>query len=168
MKKTVFMAVCIAFGMAFMASCGNSEKRGGDNFVETVDDDDDVDDDVDNDSDDNNASLIQLKSEIKAYNAQCPLNLGNGMTVTSAKVLAGECVYYYSVDESQYSIDNFRQNASEMKQNAKSLLTANDAKIFTELIAKTNLDLKYVYVGDTTGEAFEIILSNNELKRLVD
>ena len=40
--------------------------------------------------------------------------------------------------------------------------------MFTEIIAKTNLDLKYVYVGDTTGEAFEIILSNNELKRLVD
>lgn len=161
------MAVCIACGMTFMASCGNSEKRSGKDFVETVDNEDDLNDDED-DSDDDNASLIQLKNEIKAYNAQLPLNLEDGITCTEAKIAGGECVYYYSVDETKYSIDNFRQNASTMKQTVKSLLTANNAKEFTELIVKADIDLKYVYVGDTTGETFELTLSNNELKRLVD
>lgn len=167
MKKTIFMAVCIAFGMTFMASCGNSEKRSGKDFVETVDNDDDLNDDED-DSDDINLSFMQLKTEIDAYTAQLPLELEPGLTCTNAKVVAGECIYYYSVDETKYSIDNFRQNASTMKQTVKSLLTANNAKEFTELIVKADIDLKYVYVGDTTGETFELTLSNNELKRLVD
>lgn len=77
------------------------------------------------------------------------------------KFVNDEIHYYYTIDESQITMDRIEQNADELIKNARSMFNArDDLKKYISLLEVINGKLIYHYKGNTTGESVAIEVYN--------
>lgn len=77
------------------------------------------------------------------------------------KFVNDEVHYYYTIDESQITMDMIEQKAGELKTNARSMLNAmDDTKKYISLLEVINGKLIFHYRGNTTGESVAIEVYN--------
>lgn len=77
------------------------------------------------------------------------------------KFVNDEVHYYYTIDESQITMDMIEQKAGELKTNARSMLNSrDDTKKYISLLEVINGKLIFHYRGNTTGESVAIEVYN--------
>lgn len=120
------------------------------------------DDDGSTDAEDT-STLDYVEKEVERTNDICPMDLKNGITMTSVYLEDDLMVYTYSVDESWHSIDNLRSNREQIKLNTIALLKVQEAaQPLIEALVKLNYTLKYRYEGDQSGDEFVITIDPND------
>lgn len=67
-----------------------------------------------------------LEKEVEVTNAQMPMEVGSGITITSLVIEGDYVIYNRSVDESIVSVEDIQAGAEEAKASMKQALTTDD------------------------------------------
>ncbi len=111
----------------------------------------------------------QLEIAIKAANLECPMDAGNGVTITEIYTEDNNVVYKALVDENELvSVADFDNEIviSLMKAAMiESLKNQNseEEKKFLELIKETDYNLVYRYIGKSSNYQVDIVITPDEL-----
>ena len=106
-----------------------------------------------------------LEIMITSTNAQCPMQIENGIIMSSVSLEGHNFVYNYSVDENLVSIEALKQNKSAVKANIKQILSSDDmmVKQMVKICKEANTGIVYRYIGDVSGDVCIIKFSSSEL-----
>lgn len=105
----------------------------------------------------------------EATNAQLPMKMTTGITLTHVSVEDGQMVYLISADEKYLTVESACNNKAEIKQNAISMLIGNSqSEMLIDMLISQDYGLTYKYVGASTGNTCVIEISPSELRRLAD
>lgn len=110
------------------------------------------------------AAYEAAEQEVQAMNSQCPMSVGNGLTMNSVYISGGDIVCSYSVDESVADLDlaeqNWNNNYSQTVTNIR-----NDGTIPGILNYCRNYghDMVYEYEGDTSGRTLRLVVYSSDL-----
>lgn len=98
-------------------------------------------------------------------NAQCPMQVDEATTLSSASLEGSNFVYNYSLDENSVSIEALKQNKTVLKANIKQTLFAPDpiVKQMVDLCKEANIGLLYRYVGEVSGNVCVVKFAPSEL-----
>lgn len=111
----------------------------------------------------------QLDREIKAYKAQLPMYVGEGMTISDIENDGSYLVYTADYNESGFeipAIKDYPEVTDVMKQAiAQELFSSNNAEVkkLFELLREANLGVKYKIVGERTGDTLELVFEPDEI-----
>ena len=106
----------------------------------------------------NSCGGVTASALADTYNKQCPRDLGNGVTMTSAKAEGSTIVMNISVPE---GTDLEAMEANLDKASAVAQLRAAD-KDFFDGVAALGCSLKYVYTDGT--DSIELLLTPEDFK----
>ena len=103
-----------------------------------------------------------IQAIVKAGNAECPLDMGNGMTMTKIDYSGSYVTYIYECDENMYSPS--QENATpELKQELISALhtsASKDASLkkFLEALKKNGTGIIYHYYAPGSPSTMDVII----------
>lgn len=106
-----------------------------------------------------------LETYVTSTNAQCPMQVDELTTLSSASLEGDNFVYNYSIDESSISMASIEENRESIKANLKQVLSGSDPTIKQMVSVCKNADtgILYRYVGDISGNVCIIKFSPSEL-----
>ena len=106
-----------------------------------------------------------LEIYVTSTNAQCPIQVDELTTLSSASLEGDNFVYNYSIDESSISMTSIEENRESIKANLKQTLSGSDPTIKQMVSVCKNADtgILYRYVGDISGNVCIIKFSPSEL-----
>jgi len=110
--------------------------------------------------------LAGVQEQAAEENAQCPTDMGNGMTLKEVAVMDGNMCYTISYDESASTIAQLSEKADEMKEVAKTMLKQSPELL--ALAVKAGLGYVYNYEGEKSGETLTITLTVDDLADLIN
>ena len=121
---------------------------------------------------DANSMEAALEKEIYASNAQMPMQVDYATTLRSVTRDGNVVTYEYGIDESVFNFDDIIARSEDFKANLKEqikLMSSPDSEVYTfmSLLKKTGKDLRYLYKGKNTGKTMTIVITNDELKELI-
>lgn len=121
---------------------------------------------------DANSMEMALEKEIYASNAQMPMQVDYATTLRSVTRDGNVVTYEYGIDESVFNFDDIIARSEDFKANLKEqikLMSSPDSEVYTfmSLLKKTGKDLRYLYKGKNTGKTMTIVITNDELKVLI-
>jgi len=112
--------------------------------------------------------LDALKMEIDMTNLQMPMQIAQGLQVTSMRIIGNDVTYICEMDPNLYNLSQLQENADNAKNGIINFLLYSGPveRIFiTKIIdAGLNLAYRYCYAGDLEGESFIVTLTNDELR----
>jgi len=112
---------------------------------------------------------IYLRQGVKIAKSNLPSRVDDDLTFTDIRVNDDELIYVYNCNEQNYDISTIRIIQSEIKENMKSeMLADDDTKVFVALTAKTGRNLIYRYVGSVSGDRCDITFTSSELKSMIN
>ena len=115
-------------------------------------------------------SKDQLKIAVEVAAANCPEYLGNGLTMKDAVLENGDVVYLYEMDEDYYDIEGCKDpliQASMKTAILEAFLHNEDASVdeFLKVVKDSEADIICRYVGNVSGDGFDIVIENSELQQ---
>ncbi len=121
---------------------------------------------------DANSMEAALEKEIYASNAQMPMQVDYATTLRSVTRDGNVVTYEYGIDESVFNFDDIIARSDDFKANLKEqikLMSSPDSEVYTfmSLLKKTGKDLRYLYKGKNSGKTMTIVITNDELKELI-
>lgn len=116
-----------------------------------------------NDSDINEMLLI---NQLAMENSICPYSVEEGMYMVKVFDEGDNVVYVCQIDEKMYDLSLLESAQDLIKQNMIEVLRDPIAKKRLESIASLDKGLVYRYLGDTSGESFDVVFSTDELNRI--
>lgn len=116
-----------------------------------------------NDSDINEMLLI---NQLAMENSNCPYPVEEGMDMVKVFDEGDNVVYVCQIDEKMYDLSLLESAQDLIKQNMIEVLKDPIAKKQLEIIASLDKGLVYRYLGDTSGESFDVVFSTDELNRI--
>jgi hypothetical protein len=112
--------------------------------------------------------LDALKMEIDMTNLQMPLQIAQGLQVTSMRIRGKDVTYICEMDPNLYNLSQLQENADNAKNGIINFLLSSvpvERIFITKIInAGLNLAYRYCYAGDLEGESFIVTLTNDELR----
>lgn len=113
-------------------------------------------------------SKDQLKIAVEVAAADCPEDLGDGITMKDILLENGDVVYICEMDEEYYDIEGCNDPLiqASMKASIMEFIYNNeDASIdeFINIVKKSEADIIYRCVGNGSGDGFDIVIDNSEL-----
>lgn len=116
---------------------------------------DDTSTEITVDDDDEMPELAQI---IREGQSELPMDMGSGMTMTGMDFDGNYIIYTIELDEYTYDMDDFKSNRREIKQNIIQTINNGDesTQLLIDICKLYNVSMKYIYVGDITGESLEI------------
>lgn len=113
-------------------------------------------------------SKDQLKIAVEVAAADCPEDLGDGITMKDILLENGDVVYICEMDEEYYDIEGCNDpliQASWKASIMEFIYNNEDANIdeFINIVKESEADIIYRYVGNVSGDGFDIIINNSEL-----
>ena len=124
-------------------------------------------DDVDLDNMSDSMKELMLKQGIKEADKQMPMELGDGLTMKSVKLVDNNLIYTIGLDESNMDIETLEMAKDEMKKAMIAMVKEGDSdmQLICQLLAETNRGMNFKYTGNTSGKSLTIHLTKGELKR---
>ena len=115
-----------------------------------------------------NAQNHRLESIIRELNKEMPISMGMVGNLTKIDVKNSTLEITATVDESLVNIESLQSNPELMKKNLKLIIQNSDGDMKTafEEMKKSDLGLKFTYVGNDSGKKASVSLQQNELKAL--
>lgn len=106
-----------------------------------------------------------LEITIVSANVQCPMQVDEATVLTSASLEGNNVVYEYSLNEEYVSIESVAENELSVKAQIKQNMRGNDPSIanLKKQCKAANAGILYRYVGNITGQVFNITFSPSEL-----
>lgn len=111
---------------------------------------------------------LLLECNVALENAQCPLTIDEGMTMTKAYDDGSNLIYECRIDEQIYDIDILKYNKSEMKRNIKSAIYDPVSSRLINILSSLGKGIIYRYNGDTSGKSVDIFFSPEEVSKIMD
>lgn len=113
-------------------------------------------------------SKDQLKIAVEVAAADCPEDLGDGITMKDILLENGDVVYICEMDEEYYDIEGCNDPLiqASMKASIMEFIYNNeDASIdeFINIVKESEADIIYRCVGNVSGDGFDIVIDNSEL-----
>ena len=113
-------------------------------------------------------SKDQLKIAVEVAAADCPEDLGDGITMKDILLENGDVVYICEMDEEYYDIEGCNDPLiqASMKASIMEFIYNNeDASIdeFINIVKESEADIIYRCVGNVSGDRFDIVIDNSEL-----
>lgn len=111
----------------------------------------------------------QLEIGVAAANADCPMDCGGGMVITSIEIDGDNVVYYCSVDEYESGIadiqdlDNPFVKAAMVETMSQNKAYDKDVQTFMQALKETGTDIIFRFVGIHTGDVVNIFINPYEL-----
>lgn len=112
-----------------------------------------------------NGTKVVIQAEVSATNLRCPMDMGNGLTLTKVEFEGLYIVYYIKgTDEMYFSQDNVTPEMKE--QLVQSLLMKSEsdasAKKFMEALKKENVGIIYHYLN-SSNMVMDVVIEAREL-----
>ncbi len=108
----------------------------------------------------------ELKEALEQANKECPMTLGDGMTINSFALGDDNSVEIkYTVNESIASISALNNHKEEALETMTIVLTKGSRQTFVDKIIDAGVDLRFVFVGEQSGERATINVSVDNLKK---
>ena len=163
-----------------MAREENADINDSEDETEVDDNDEDTDDaeaidfeslassdDVDLDNMSDSMKELMLKQGIKEAGKQMPMELGDGLTMKSVKLVDYNLIYTIDIDESNMDIETLKIAKDEMKKAMIAMVKEGDSdmQFLCRLLAETNRGMDFKYKGNDSGKSLTIHLTKGELKR---
>lgn len=106
-----------------------------------------------------------LEINVTSTNAQCPMQVDEYTTLSSAALEGNYFVFNYSIDENMVPIESIEQNEAAVKATLQEAIASPDPmmKQMIKVCKNANTGLKYRYVGDISGSACVITFEPSEL-----
>lgn len=104
-----------------------------------------------------------FKLQAKLVNKQTPMPIDAVTTMTRASVNGRYFIYEYAINEADLPFDHLKANLSQLKQGIiTSLNDPNGAQAqFVKICREGHYGLKFVYIGDISGESVTVTLEPN-------
>lgn len=106
-----------------------------------------------------------LEGQVEVTNAQCPMQIAEGMTITHLSVEGDYVVYNVTCDEDSYSISAFNRNKAQIKENIIKTLDPSDPTMamFIRICREAGKGIAYKYIGDQSESTCMIKIATSEL-----
>ena len=113
-------------------------------------------------------SKDQLKIAVEVAAADCPEDLGDGITMKDILLENGDVVYICEMDEEYYDIEGCNDPLIQASMKAaimEFIYNNEDASIdeFINIVKESEADIIYRCVGNVSGDGFDIVIDNSEL-----
>lgn len=118
---------------------------------------------TENDLSEEDSATRMLETSAEITNAQCPNDLGDGLTMINMTVEKDALVYNYIVDDNLYDINSFSEYSDDIKNSMRESFSDPAVRQIIGLCKKTGRSLIYRYASSGTGESADIIFSAEEL-----
>lgn len=122
------------------------------------------------DSDESKSSIAKLEAQVKMANLQFPMDAGQGIVVEKIELEDDAVIYICKVDEDVCKIKQIEDNAEVVKQGiVSSLGNPNDQAIQVFIKSCTDCDknVTYSYISKQTGKNYDIVITVDELKKML-
>jgi hypothetical protein len=111
-------------------------------------------------------SLLSMSME--AERANLPMQIEEGITMTDYSLDGENIVITAEMDESLYSIDELNKNINAVKNSMiENGVNDADSKALFDMCKVSHTGLVYRYVGNHTHKQCNIVISSDEIRRLV-
>lgn len=111
---------------------------------------------------------ITANSIAEELNKKCPINLGDGVELTSVTAEANNVVYLYSVELSEeYDVDDIISDESKpaaVQSLLQSAKTDKEAQELVDLCKTVDMNIIYRYKNLTTGNVKDLVIASSDLK----
>lgn len=105
-----------------------------------------------------------LEMQLEAERASLPMIIEEGITMTDFSLEGDNLVFICEVDESMYSIDEFKGNEDIIKDEiVLGLKEDPQSKMLVNLCKTSNMDIVYRMVGDRSKRKVDLKISCKEL-----
>ena len=124
-------------------------------------------------NDKGNSLDAALQSLCETVNKLLPEeDIEDGITQTEVLLEDDYLVYKYAIDESKGSMSEWKEMKNEIKRDLIEIIRTDPTNLggrsLLKLVIKTNRGLTFRYEGSTSKESVDVIITNTELKRLLD
>lgn len=116
-------------------------------------------------------NFLRLKSKIIGESCRCPYSIENGLLMENVSLNREYVTFHIKVDESIYPMEAFRLAKTDLKKALKkAMLDTPLTVLYGDMLAidKCNLGIRYMYVGNLSGESISITFENSELPSIED
>ena len=105
-----------------------------------------------------------LEGQVEATNAQCPMQIAEGMTITHLSIEGDYVVYNVICDENSYSISALNHNKAQIKEDIIKTIDPSDPAMamFIGICREAGKGIAYKYIGDQSGSTSMIKISTSE------
>lgn len=111
----------------------------------------------------------KLKSQIEMANLQFPMKASEEVTIEKMELTNESAIYICRVDEELCDINSIEKNSETIKQDVIETLSDKAdlaTQRFLEVCLKCNKNLVYRYIGNQTGNQYDVVISLTELKEI--
>lgn len=109
-----------------------------------------------------------LSISIEAERTSLPIKIDEGFLLTDYSLEGENIVITIQLDENLYSIDIMASNRELMKESMfEEGLSDPSSKALLDLCKVTHSGLKYIFTGKQSHNSFDVLLSSNEIRRIV-
>lgn len=121
-------------------------------------------------SDEEVGDAEKLQSVIDATNMQLPLKIDYATTLKKVEIQGENVVYIYEVAEDVVSLDGMESSKDEMKKNTLNSIQYldNTQKTIYKMVMDAGKNMVHHYCGSNSGKTTEIVITNGELKEVLD
>lgn len=98
-----------------------------------------------------------------------PEELAKGISITNVDLKDGKVCYTVTIDENIYDFSMIKKSHDDFKDEIKQSLNSSDEDVisFKNYLSNSNCSLTYRYVGNLSGDSFDITFTPNELMSIV-
>lgn len=112
--------------------------------------------------------MEDVMNYISASKDTFPMDMYNGMVMQNILIEDGNVVMVVEMDESIYNISNMLNNSKIMKDSIVKALPHDEMGAYgATLFAKAGLGMAYRYVGSTTKQAINVVITPAEIKKIL-
>lgn len=109
-----------------------------------------------------------LSISIEAERASLPIKLDEGFLLTDYSLEGENIVITIQLDENLYSIDTMASNKALVKESMfEEGLSDPSSKALLDMCKVSHSGLKYIFTGNRSHKSFDVLLSSNEIRRIV-
>jgi hypothetical protein len=109
-----------------------------------------------------------LSISIEAERTRLPIKLDEGFLLTNYSLEGEDIVITIQLDENLYSIDTMASNKDLVKQSMfDEGLSDPSSKALLDMCKVSHSGLKYVFTGKQSRKSFGVLLSSNEIRKIV-
>lgn len=107
----------------------------------------------------------EVRAGIAAFNAQCPMELGDGLVAVGARLDAGgNLVYQYSADENELDLSALRENRRAFVNNYITTGRGDaDGRALLDYCKRRGRSIVCAFKGDTSGEVVRIVITPEDM-----
>ena len=109
-----------------------------------------------------------LSISLEAERASLPLEIDEGILLTDYSLEGENIVVNMKLDEKLYSIETMASNKELVKESMfEEALNDPSSKALLDMCKVSHSGLKYIFTGNHSHKSFDILLSSNEIRKIV-